>query len=282
MTFENRLPANYAFGSLTSAAAISDTTLTSTDFATRLASGLSTTNYVPLTLQDPSTGNYEICWVSAHTAAATTCTVVRGKEGSSARAWGSGTLWTIAPTLRDGVLWVTTRANLPADPHVGLRCFIQDEQTIIERNLACWGPPVAFLRQTVAQTGIAQGVFTSVTFNAEDHDNANGHDTATNNSRYTCKLAGKYEFAGGGCFASGAGFRATRWAKNGVSVAGSQLDHTAVTGGEWPIPARTIQLTLAVNDYVEIQIFHDVGAGLSTGVSNDTQSSMSVKYLGSQ
>jgi hypothetical protein len=132
LTYESRLPVNYAFGVLTSAAAISDTTLTSTDFATRLPSGLSTTTYVPITLQDPSTGLFEIVWANAHTAAATTCTVLRGREGTSARAWGSGTLWVVAPTLRDGVLPVANAAALPADPHVGLRAFLQDTQTRVE------------------------------------------------------------------------------------------------------------------------------------------------------
>jgi hypothetical protein len=132
LTYESRLPVNYAFGVLTSAAAISDTTLTSADFATRLPSGLSTTTYVPITLQDPSTGLFEIVWANAHTAAATTCTVLRGREGTSARAWGSGTLWVVAPTLRDGVLPVANTAALPADPHVGLRAFLQDTQTRVE------------------------------------------------------------------------------------------------------------------------------------------------------
>jgi hypothetical protein len=131
LTYENRLPANYAFGTLTGAAAISDTTLTSTDFAARLASGLSTTTYVPITLQDPSTGNFEIVWANAHTAAATTCTVLRARESSTSRAWGSGTLWVVAPTLRDGMLPVPTRTSLPADPHVGMRAYIQDEQVAV-------------------------------------------------------------------------------------------------------------------------------------------------------
>jgi len=135
MTYEIRLPANYAFGTLTQAAAISDLTLTSTDFAARLPSGLSTTVYVPIVLQDPSTGNYEICWANSHTAASSTAGVLRGKESTSARTWPSGTLWTVAPTLRDGVLPVSTRSALPTDPHTGLRCYIQDEQVTVE-----WAP----------------------------------------------------------------------------------------------------------------------------------------------
>jgi hypothetical protein len=136
LTYENRLSANYTFGVLTSAAATPDTTLTSTDFSARLASGLSTTTYVPITLQDSSTGNFEIVWANAHTAAATTCTVLRGREGTSARAWASGTLWVVAPTLRDVMLSVANRAALPADAHVGMRCELQDEQAMVEKTLA--------------------------------------------------------------------------------------------------------------------------------------------------
>lgn len=132
MTYENRVPFNYAFGALTGAAAISDTTLTSTDFAAGMSTGLSTSTYVPMTLQDPATKLFEIVWVTAHTGGASTVTVVRGREGTSARAWGSGTLWTVAPTLRDIVLPVTTRSALPTDPHVGMRAYIQDEQVAVE------------------------------------------------------------------------------------------------------------------------------------------------------
>jgi hypothetical protein len=137
VTYENRLTLNYAFGTLTSAAALGDPTLTSTDFATGLPTlAAGTTTYIPVTLQDPTTKIYEIVWVNAHTAAATTATVLRGREGTTARAWGSGTLWTVSPTLRDGVLPVTTRSALPVDPHIGLRAEIQDEQVVVEYALS--------------------------------------------------------------------------------------------------------------------------------------------------
>lgn len=132
MTYENRHTVEYAFGNLTNAAAISDTTLTSADFATQLPSGLSTTTYVPVTLQDPSTHAHEVAWVTAHTASATTATVVRGREGTSPQAWPSGTLWTVAPTLRDGVLPLASRSVLPADPHIGLKVYLEDEQLVLQ------------------------------------------------------------------------------------------------------------------------------------------------------
>jgi hypothetical protein len=158
MTYENRLIQNYSFGTLTNAAAISDTSLVSNDFSARLATGLSTTIYVPITLQDPSTGIYEIVWANAHTAASSTATVLRGKESTSARAWPSGTLWTVAPTVRDGLLPVTTRSALPTDPHAGIRAEIQDEQVVVEWSVSSgWTSPLRQLAGRIAGTsGILQ------------------------------------------------------------------------------------------------------------------------------
>jgi hypothetical protein len=142
MTYELRTPVNYAFGTLSVAGAISDTTLQSADFAS-LPGGasISTTQYIAIVLQDPTAKVYEIVWINAHTAASTTVTVLRGREGTSARAWPSGTLWTLAPTLRDGVLPVASRAALPSDPHVGMRCLLLDEKRIVEFHTAGWLEP---------------------------------------------------------------------------------------------------------------------------------------------
>lgn len=165
MTYEIRLTQNYSFGVLTQAAAISDFTFTSADFAAGLPSGLSTTTYVPMVLQDPSLKVYEIVWVNAHTAAASTATVLRGREGTSARGWPSGTLWTVAPTLRDVQLPVANRAALPADPHVGMRALIQDEQVIVEWSLSTgWATPVKTLAGRVVTTA---GVLHSLTDGTE-------------------------------------------------------------------------------------------------------------------
>lgn len=283
MTYENRLPANYAFGTLTSAAAISDTTLTSTDFGTQLASGLSTTNYVPLTLQDPSTHNYEIVWVNAHTAAASTCTVVRGKEGTSARAWGNGTLWTVSPTVRDTLYQVSTRSLLPSDAHTGMRAFIQDEQALEVRVLGAWDWPRAQLRQSSAQS-IAHATWTAVAFQAEDSDSVNGHDNVTNNARYTCKVAGTYEVSGAVSWSyNGTGFRASVFAKNSVAIAGSQVNLPTInyTTAELLMPGRTVHVPLALNDYVELWAYQDSGGGaIPTSVTTaSAHSILTIKWL---
>lgn len=133
--YELRVPANYSFGQLTNAAAISDTSMVSTDFAA-LQSGLSTGLYIPVTLQDPANKLFEIVWATAHTGGSNTLTVVRGREGSTARAWPASTLWACAPTLRDALLPVANAAALPSDPHVGLRALQQDTQQVVQ-----WGYP---------------------------------------------------------------------------------------------------------------------------------------------
>jgi hypothetical protein len=142
MTYELRQNVNYAFGTLSVAGAISDTTLQSADFAS-LPGGasVSTTQYIPIVLQDPTSKLYEIVWINAHTAASTTVTVLRGREGTTARAWASGTLWTLAPTSRDVILGVANRAALPADPHVGMRALLLDEQRVLDRFSFGWGEP---------------------------------------------------------------------------------------------------------------------------------------------
>lgn len=161
MTYESRLSLNYVFGTLTDAASASQTTLTSADFAA-LPPGLSTAAYVPITLQDPSTKVCEIVWANAHTAGATTVTVVRGKESTTARSWPAGALWTQAPTLRDGVLPVASRAALPTDPHAGLRAYLQDEQIVVEWVLGVgWIGPYAGTYRAVQSLAVDT---TSLTF----------------------------------------------------------------------------------------------------------------------
>lgn len=143
MTFELRQPLNFAYGTLTQAAALSDTTLVSADFAsaTKMATGLSTTQYVPVVLMDLANSLFEIVWVTGHTAASTSATVVRGKEGTTARAWPAGTQWQVAQTVRDGRFLVASRANLSSEPHIGMEQLIGDEQHVVKRYSWGWGEP---------------------------------------------------------------------------------------------------------------------------------------------
>lgn len=140
MTFEQRAPRDYFSGTLSVAASISDTTLTSAAFSA-LPNTFSTTVYLPLVLHDPSANLYEAVWVTAHTTSSTSVTVVRGREGSTARAWSSGTRVICPPTIRDAQASYT-RAALPSDAHYGMRALVTDENVINERSIAGWKPSV--------------------------------------------------------------------------------------------------------------------------------------------
>jgi len=140
-------------------------------------------------------------------------------------------------------------------------------------------PPIAELRQTVAQT-LTTGVWASVTFDVEDKDSVSGHDTVTNNSRYTAVYAGWYQCSGGvGFVVNATGIRGTRWSVNGTALNGSQTSEapTTVTAAQWT--PRTKQIYLNVGDYVELQAFQSSGGNLNTDVTTTNQSHMSVRWV---
>lgn len=140
MSFEQRQTVNYFSTSLLVAASITDTTMRAAAF-TGLDSNFGS-KYVPLILHDDAQGLYEIVWVSSHTAASDTVTVVRGKEGSTARAWPAGTRVECAPTAYDVNMAVVNSAALPSDAPIGMRAMLGDKGETRERVSGYWGPSV--------------------------------------------------------------------------------------------------------------------------------------------
>jgi hypothetical protein len=119
--------------------------------------------------------------------------------------------------------------------------------------------------QAVAQTGLATGVFTMLTFPTEIEDSHSGHSTSTNTSRFTCPTswAGCYWVSGTAHIVGTGGKRGLAVFKNGAMVAGSlamvaaaPTFDTAVHTG-WTV-------RLAVSDYVELGAFHDAGVSRDT------------------
>lgn len=154
-----RIPSDYLFGTLSQAAAIGDTSISSASFA-NLGTGYSTTVVLPVVLHDPSRGVREMVWVTGHTAASTSVTVVRAKEGTTAQAWPSGTQWIVAATVaRDG-LSPSSAALLTAmtDQHVGMRALEQDTALVKQWTYAAgWQPEVGICRPVDVGTTAAGG-----------------------------------------------------------------------------------------------------------------------------
>jgi hypothetical protein len=220
-----REPADFAFGTLSVAAALGDTTLQSTQF-TSLGTGYSAgANPVvlPIVLINTATPAREVVWVTGHTSASNSVTVVRGKEGTTAQAWPSGTQWICAPTVaRDGLPYMSaaTLAGL-TDTHAGMRALEVDtgqvkEQTYTGGLLPSYGHilPGHIAGTSVPTTGAVQfraGVLTSAvpvsglvtaTFSSPfpngflmgfagsaDHNLWDGYVAVDGGSTTSCKLA---------------------------------------------------------------------------------------------
>ncbi len=100
MPNELRLRQNFAAGDLSAALTSTSTSLFSPQFAALLVIG--TTTHLMLVL-DPGgiNGTPEIVQVTAHAASATTVTVLRGQEGSTARVHLANTRWAHTPLTSD-------------------------------------------------------------------------------------------------------------------------------------------------------------------------------------
>lgn len=150
MTYEVRDKVDYFFGTLSSPASISATTLSAAAFsslATGVYSGSTPGIYLPLVIHDPAQGLDEIVWVTGHTSSpATDVTVVRGRESTAARAWNAGTQVTCAPTKRD-VQAVYPSGSLPSDAHSGMSVMTGDFHQQLEKTPAAgWQAAVGIAR----------------------------------------------------------------------------------------------------------------------------------------
>lgn len=104
---------------------------------------------------------------------------------------------------------------------------------------------------------------TVLAFNTERFDTAGGaadtqHDTVTNNSRLTCKYAGIYQITGNAEWASSPTSCSINIRLNGTT----KIGRTFVTADNRTMSVSTLY-QLAVNDYVELTVNQNSGAGVN-------------------
>lgn len=126
-------------------------------------------------------------------------------------------------------------------------------------------PPRARARRSTAQS-ITSATQTTVTFTAEDYDTAAMIDVATAATRVTIKTAGRYRVRGAAIWAANAtGLRLISIVKNGatplITPDGRVQPNTA--GWETTQQLEDDDVVLAVNDYLELQVYQSSGAGLN-------------------
>ena len=131
--------------------------------------------------------------------------------------------------------------------------------------------------KTVAQS-IANASFVTITWDAEDFDTDAVHDNATNNSRLTAPVVGKYHVYATLLFEQNAtGRRVSRLVKNGGTVIGRGNDLAATdlvrrgVVGVWTV-------SLAAADYVEVQWYQDSGGALEV-LGNATEQGISSFWM---
>ena len=67
----------------------------------------------------------EIVYVTAHTAGATSATVTRGREGTTAQVWNAGDRWSLTSLASDQTV-LCTSGTRPATPYSGMRIYETD------------------------------------------------------------------------------------------------------------------------------------------------------------
>jgi len=113
-----------------------------------------------------------------------------------------------------------------------------------------------------ANQSIANGVDTVVAFNSERYDTDAIHDTATNNSRLTCKTAGKYIIAASIAFAANTtSVRIVGIKLNGATLLANFVVNAVAAGGTYCNVATIYDL--AVNDYVQTMAYQLSGGALN-------------------
>lgn len=115
-----------------------------------------------------------------------------------------------------------------------------------------------------AAPSIANNAWQVLNFDSERFDTDTIHDTATNNSRLTCKTPGKYQITFFALFdAHATGWRGFQIKLNGATVIGDSRTDAIATAAIATGQTVTTLYDLVLNDYVEAQVLQNSGAALN-------------------
>ena len=109
-----------------------------------------------------------------------------------------------------------------------------------------------------ASQTIANTTWTTVAFNSEYYDTDTIHDNTINNSRLTCKTAGKYLVVANMTWAAHNGGYRRVWIKDNTGTIRASAQQQEPTGVGAHMNLVTI-LELAVNDWIYVSVKHNQG-----------------------
>lgn len=153
--------------------------------------------------------------------------------------------------------------------------YATDTGTFAMSDGSSWlASPVPQVRVTnSAVQSIPNSTLTALTFDTETFDSGtpsnNMHDTGSNTSRLTCRVAGLYQITGLVEFATSAtGVRIAALKLNGtISLPGGTVSVQSSSGTP-SITQITTSYRLAVSDYIELIVWQNSGGSLNTYVGD--------------
>ena len=143
-------------------------------------------------------------------------------------------------------------------------------------------PTIPACRAThTTNQSLTSGTFTTLALATESFDTDNIHDTVTNNSRLTCKTAGKYQITGIIQYDPNAtGTRVAAIMLNGGAFIGYTQAQAVATAGQGTVVTAATLYDLAVNDYVELQAYQNSGGALNASLANNYAPTLAMVRVG--
>ena len=122
---------------------------------------------------------------------------------------------------------------------------------------------------------------TALAFNSTRWDTDEIHDPVTNNSRLTCKTAGKYVIFGQAHLEWNAGQSGIRIIKIRLNGATEIIEHSWERNNDGPTRMNCATIwNMGVNDYVELVLHHGDTVSRSTIVTGNTTTEFMMQRVG--
>lgn len=128
---------------------------------------------------------------------------------------------------------------------------------------------------------VANTTFASITFDAEEYDDAAFHDNVTNPSRFVIPATGRYRVVAQVSFApNSTGLRFVQIARNGARVVVNTMPpDTSAAGSNRRMQVHAGVLVLTAGDYIEVQFYQDSGGSLNV-YNGQTETWLCIERVG--
>jgi hypothetical protein len=169
-----------------------------------------------------------------------------------------------------------------SDRWVGLLVSETDTGDLWKYTAGGWkrlgGDAIAVKLRRAAGQALTTGSFTTISWDNEVFDTRNMWAIAAP-TRLVAPVPGIYAISGMGGLASAIGGRiAIQWRKNGSAIEfGGAL---GAAGATEVAPSASTLVSLAANDYMEMQMYHEGGGSPTTGGSGYSQPTVSMMWVG--